>query len=190
MGCLQQSNLSDGFPFIGSLTVPLQISFLKKYHYQIYCSFKEGAEVFCLQNVWTGPWVSVGWLANVPLGDITYSLWCLPVRAGFISCSSSFPDMECCFGYHFAPFYLNVLQGLPWPHFSAFCSCLLPILDPALSFSTCKWESESWPMMEEQDLSYGHPLLNTRRFWDHLFPLGLHSHCINNAKVLMNSLAA
>lgn len=44
-------------------------------------------------------------------------------------------------------------------------------------------------MVEEQDLSHGDPLLNTERFRDHLFPTELHSQCINNARVLMNSLA-
>lgn len=41
---------ADGFLFIASLAVPLQISF-KKYYYQIYCPFKKGAEVLSLQNV-------------------------------------------------------------------------------------------------------------------------------------------
>lgn len=44
--------------------------------------------------------------------------------------------------------------------------------------------------MEEQELDPGDPPLNTGRFQDFSFPIGLHSYCISNVMVLMTSFEA
>lgn len=158
--------------------MPLQISFLKEYHDQIYCSFKKGAGVLSLQNVWRGPWASAGWLADVLLGDHNLPTTMSATKGCIYLLFFKFSWYGgVILGISLHHCILSVLGVLPWPLSFAFYSCWLPIVDPALSFNTCKWESENWKVMEEQDLSHGDPLLNTGRSWDHffLFPVGLHS---------------